>query len=59
VALVLALLLPPVGLLLAAFTRGPSRKARDIEAAAILVGTVLTVVLTLVVIMTAGDLRVG
>jgi uncharacterized membrane protein YiaA len=58
-ALVLAVLLPPVGLLMAAFTRGDSRKARDIDAAAILIGTVLTVVLTLVAITTAGDLRVG
>lgn len=59
VALVLAFLLPPVGLLLAATTRGTSRKARDLEAAAMLVGAVLTVVLTLVAITTAGDLRVG
>lgn len=58
-ALVLAFLLPPVGLLVAASTRGPSRRARDLEAAAVLVGTVLTVVLTLVAITTAGDLRVG
>jgi uncharacterized membrane protein YiaA len=58
-ALVLAFLLPPVGLLLAASTRGASRTARDLEAAAILVGTVLTVVLTLVLIMTAGEARVG
>lgn len=58
-SLVLAFVLPPVGLLLAATSRGPSRRARDLEALAMLVGTVLTVVLTLVAITTAGDLRVG
>jgi uncharacterized membrane protein YiaA len=59
VALVLAVLLPPVGLLLAGFTHGPTPRARSIEALAIVVGAVLTVMLTLVAIMTAGDLRVG
>jgi drug/metabolite transporter (DMT)-like permease len=57
-ALVLAVLLPPVGLLLAVTTRGSSRRAGDLEALAILVGTVLTVVLTLVAITTAGNARV-
>jgi hypothetical protein len=54
----LAVLLPPVGLLLAVTTRGTSRRAGDLAALAILVGTALTVVLTLVALTTAGNARI-
>lgn len=57
VALVLAFLLPPVGLLLGAYRPVEGRPGQRLYALAIAVGVVLTVVYTLLLILGAGLIR--